>query len=141
MINLSQTIPSRPQIRLMTRGPKFCPVEKGRKTDFYGGTKLFSKKLILQERYFDAETNDPSLICPQSKKYITTKNKQLSEIISIVNKLTPNEKFTADNLDKEERKALEELKILCDSSLVLKKADKSNTLVLWTDLTTKTSLY
>ena len=84
----------------------------------------------MQEKYFDANFDDNSLIRPQSKKYITTKNKHLYDIISVINKLTPNEKFTEDNLDKEERKALEEMKSLCDGSLVLKKADKSNTFVI-----------
>ena len=130
MINLSKTTLTQHQIRLLTRGPKFCPVETGRKADFHSGTKIFSKKLALQEKYFDASFDDESLIRQQSKKYITTKNKQLSEIISVINKLTPNEKFTADNLDKDERNALEEMKILCDNSLVLKKADKSNTFVI-----------
>ena len=86
--------------------------------------------MALQELYFDASFNDSSLIRPQSKKYVTTPNTQLKEIISIVNKLTPAEKFTADNLDADERSALEEMKSLCASSLVLKKADKSNTFVL-----------
>ena len=102
----------------------------GRKTDFYSSTKIFSKKLALQELYFDTNFPNESLLRPQSKKYITTKNKQLDDIISTINKLTPTEKFTPDNLDEEERKALEEMKSLCESSVVLKKADKSNTLVL-----------
>ena len=91
---------------------------------------MFSKKLALQEQSFDIKFSSDSLIRPQSKKYVTTKNKQLEDIISTINKLTPIEKVTQDNLDEEERKALEEMRILCESSLVLKKADKSNTLVL-----------
>ena len=102
----------------------------GRKTDFYSSTKMFSKKLALQELYFDVDFANDSLLRPQSKKYISTKNKQLDDIISTINKLTPTVKFTPDNLDEEERKALNEMKSLCESSLVLKKADKSNTLVL-----------
>ena len=112
------------------KGPKFCPVEKGRKNDFYGGIKTFSKKLALQEKYFDSTFTDNSLIRPQSKKYVTTTNSDLSDIISTINKLTPSTKNTPDNLSKEERKALEEIKDLCQKSIIIKKADKSNTMVL-----------
>ena len=129
-MNLSKRTLTRHQIRLLMRGPKFCPVEKGRKTDFYGGVKTFSKKLALQEKYFDANFTDNSLLRPQSKKRVTTSNKDLSDIISTINKITPNTKDTPDNLDREERKALEDLKKLCETSVVIKKADKSNTLVI-----------
>ena len=114
----------------MVKGPKFCPVQKGSKSDFYGGIKTFSKKLVLQEKYFDASFTDKSLLRPQSKKYATTVNKDLSDIISTINKITPSTKDTPDNLDQEERRALEEIKKLCETSIVIKKADKSNTLVI-----------
>ena len=112
------------------KGPKFCPVKKGRNSDFYGGIKMFSKKLVLQEKYFDASFTDKSLIRPQSKKYATTNNKDLSDIISTISKITPSIKTTPDNLNYEERKALEEIKKLCETSIIIKKADKSNTLVI-----------
>ena len=86
--------------------------------------------MALQEIYFDATFTDNSLIRPQSKKYVTSKNSDLSDIISTINKLTPNTKNTPDNLNQEERKALEEIKDLCKTSVVIKKADKSNTLVI-----------
>ena len=129
-MNLSKQTLTQHQIRLLTRGPKFCPVEIGRKADFNGGTKTFSKKLALQEKYFDANFTDNSLIRPQSKKHTTTENKELSDIISIINKITPNTKKTVDNLGKEEREALTEIQQLCQTSIEIKKADKSNTLVV-----------
>ena len=86
--------------------------------------------MAVQEKYFDATFTDKSLIRPQSKKYVTTTNSDLSDIISTINKLTPNMKNTPDNLNQEERKALEEIKDLCEKSLIIKKADKSNTLVV-----------
>ena len=130
MINFSKKDFTQHQVRLFTKGPKFCPVEMGRKNDFYGGIKTFSKKLALQEKYFDANFTDNSLIRPQSKKNVTTTNTDLTDIISTINKITPNTKSTPDNLDQGERKALEEIKELCKTSLVIKKADKSNTLVV-----------
>ena len=60
---------------------------------------MFSKKLALQEKYFDATFTDNSLIRPQSKKYVTTTNSDLSDIVSTINKLMKN----LDNLDQEER--------------------------------------
>ena len=112
------------------KGPEFCLVEMGKKNDFYGGIKTFSKKLALQEKYFDANFTDNSLIRLQSKKNVTTKNTDLTDIISTINKITPNTKSTPDNLDQGERRALEEIKERCKTSLVIKKADKSNTLVV-----------
>ena len=54
----------------------------------------------------------------------------MGDIVSTINRITPSPKKTPDNLNKEERRALEELKTLCQTSLVIKKADKSNTLVI-----------
>ena len=102
----------------------------GRKVDLYGGTKTFNKKLALQEKYFDANFTDNSLIRLQSKKHVTTENKELSDIISTINKITPNNKITPDNLDKEEREALTQIKHMCQTTIEIKKADKSNTLVI-----------
>ena len=130
MINLSKITFTDNQIRLLKRGPKFCPVYDAKETDFYEGKKIFTKKLAQQEKYFDVTNNDQSLIRPQSKKYTTTNNKVLSDIISTVGKLNPNPKKTFDNIDIEEKKAIEELKALCKTSIEIKKADKSNTLVI-----------
>jgi hypothetical protein len=96
----------------------------------YGGIKTFSKKLALQETYFDSTYVDNSLIRLPSKKHATTKNKDLADIISTVNKITPVTKRTSDNLGKEEREALTELQQLSETTIEIKKADKSNTLVV-----------
>ena len=114
----------------MVRGPKFFPVENGKSSDIYGNTKRFTKKSVLQKKYFDADFVVHSLIRPQSKKYVSSENKQLSDIFSTVNKINPNKKSTPDNLTRNERKASNELKDICGDSVVIKKADKSNTLVI-----------
>ena len=129
-MNLSKRSLTQHQIRLLTRGPKFCPVKSGTKSDMYGGIKTFSKKLALQETYFDSTYVDNSLIRLPSKKHATTKNKDLADIISTVNKITPVTKRTSDNLSKEEREALTELQQLSETTIEIKKADKSNTLVV-----------
>ena len=118
------------QILLLTRGPKFCPSTRGNTSDFCGDTKIFTKKLIIRERFFDQSWKDESLIRAPSKKYITTNNKELTDIISFVNKINPQSKEHNDNLDKEEQVALKELVSLSRLEIEIKKADKSNTLVI-----------
>ena len=118
------------QILLLTRGPKFCPSTRGNTSDFCGDTRTFTKKLIIRERFFDQSWNDESLIRAPSKKYITTYNKELTDIISFVNKINPQSKEHTDNLDKGEQEALRELVALSRSEIEIKKADKSNTLII-----------
>ena len=97
------------QILLLKRGPKFCPTTKGKVSDYCGDTKIFTKKLIIQERFFDVPNKDESLIREPSKKYITTYNKELTDIVSFVNKINPECRNLPDNLSKEERDAMKEL--------------------------------
>ena len=118
------------QKSLMTRGPKFCPTTEGKVSDFCGDTKIFSKKLIIQERFFDVPYCDQSLIREPSKKYLTTNNKELTDIVSFVNRINPESRNLPDNLSNEERKAMKELIALSKSEIEIKKADKSNTLVI-----------
>ena len=101
---------------------------------------MFSKKLILQEQYFDKTFNDNSLIGMPSKKYITTKNKELSDILTTINKLEPKSKIMEDNINGEERKALAELRLLTKSKIEIKKADKTNTFVVMDKDTYKNTL-
>ena len=118
------------QILLLKRGPKFCPTTKGKVSDYCGDTKIFTKKLIIQERFFDIPFKDDSLIREPSKKYITTYNKELTDIVSFVNKINPECRNLPDNLSKEERNAMKELIAMSKTDIEIKKADKSNTLVL-----------
>ena len=129
-MNLSKCSLTQQQIALLTRGPKFCPTTKGNVSDFYGDTKIFTKKLIVHERFYDKTWNDQSLIGEPSKKYITTNNKELTDIVSCIKKINEVSKTVAGNLDKEEQKALKDLMTLSKSVLEIKKADKSNTLVI-----------
>ena len=129
-MNLSRRTLTQQQIRLLTRGPKFCPTTEGKISDFCGDTKIFSKKLIIQERFFDVPYQDRSLIREPSKKYITTHNKELTDIVSFVNRINPERRTLSNNLSSEEREAMKELIALSKSEIEIKKADKSNTLVL-----------
>ena len=84
----------------------------------------------MQERFFDVPYNDLSLVREPSKKYITTYNKELTDIVSFINKIKPEEKKLSDNLSGEEREAMKELISMTRTDIEIKKADKSNTLVL-----------
>ena len=95
-MNFSSKAVSQQQALLMTRGPKFFPTTEGKVSDFCGDTKTFSKKLIIQERFFDVPYQDKSLIRQPSKKYITTENKELTDIVSFLNKINPERKTTPD---------------------------------------------
>ena len=57
-------------------------------------------------------------------------NPELSNVIMTLERLDPLPKQYADNLTKSERKAIDEIKILSRSDIVIKKADKGNTLVI-----------
>ena len=101
---------------------------------------MFSKKLILQEQYFDKTFTDNSLVRMPSKKYVTTKNKELNNILTTINKLEPKSRTTEDNIDPEERRALAELISLTDTEIEIKKADKTNTFVVMDKETYKNTL-
>ena len=129
-MNLSKTTLTRQQIKLLTRGPKFCPTTKGNFFDFKNDTKNFTKRLITHERYFDSTFKDESIVRKPSKKYITTHNAELTNIINTVNKLCPTEIKMKKNISQGEEKALEEIIKLAKEKVEIKKADKSNTLVI-----------
>jgi hypothetical protein len=65
-----------------------------------------------------------------SKKYITTFNVELTNIINTINKLGPTEIEMDSNISPEEELALKEILKLSKEKIEIKKADKSNTLVI-----------
>ena len=84
----------------MSRGPKFCPTTKDRSSDFSGDSYK------NQEKFFDSNWTDDSLIYTASKKYITSSNKELKDIIATISKLEPAKKTEPTNISKEEEQAL-----------------------------------
>ena len=112
------------------KGPKFCKTTDGRFFDFKGDTHDFSKKLMIQERFFDQSINDDSLIRNPSKKYMSTNNKEMTDIITTVNKIEPKSIHMERNITVDEEKALKELILCSKESIEIKKADKTNTLVI-----------
>ena len=80
--------------------------------------------------FFDNNWNDESLLYTPSKKYLTSSNKELTDIIATINKLEPTSKSTTDNISNEEKCALREIQELTKSTIEIKKADKTSTLVI-----------
>ena len=129
-MNFSQTDFTKPQIKFLARGPKFCPTTKGNFFDFKNDTRNFTKRLVTHEKYFDSTFKDDSIVRKPSKKYVTTKNAELTSIINTVNKLCPTEIEMKRNITRGEEKAMEEIINLSKEKIEIKKADKSNTLVI-----------
>ena len=130
VLNLSKQRLTQQQIRLLMKGPKFCVTTSGNFFDFKSDTRCFTKRLILQEAFFDQTINDDSLVKNPSKRYMSTKNNDLNEIINTLHKLEPTGLKMKSNIEKSEEKALKELKLLVKTEIEIKKADKSDTWVI-----------
>ena len=128
IINLSKRHLTKIQISLSTKEPKFCPTTKGNVFDIKSDTKEFTRKLKLRERFWGIEYNDESLVKSKSNINVNTAIQELSNISNILEQIKPTISNVNDNLTKQERKALKELQE--DQDLVIRKADKGNTLVL-----------
>ena len=99
-------------------------------SDFSSDSYNFGRRLTVQEMFFDNNWRDESLLYTPSKKYLTSSNKELTDIIATINKLEPTTKSTADNISNEEKCALREIQELTKTTIEIKKADKTSTLVI-----------
>ena len=132
ILNLSDHKLTSGQVSLLFRGPKFCPTTEGNATDFCGDNYAFGRKLEIHEIFFNNNNNNNNnnIIRKPSKKYISSKNKELTTITAAINKIQPTKISTASNISDEEKSALRELKLLTKSDIEIKKADKTNTIVI-----------
>ena len=96
--------------------------------DIKSDTKEFTRKLKLRERFWRIEYNHESLAKSKSNINVNTAIPELSNISNILEQVEPTISDVNDNLTKQERKSLKELQE--DQDLVIRKADKGNTLVL-----------
>ena len=65
--------------------------------------------MMIKERFHDQTFTDDSLLRKPSRKYIYTTNKELSDIVSTINKIEPIELDMPSNISNEEENALKEL--------------------------------
>ena len=114
----------------MRKGTKFCVPSPGNFYDFKGETRRFTRRLILQEQFFDKSYCNNSLVRKPSTKFISTKNNELNGIVSKLHKIDPMAIQTSSNLSREESEAYNQLKNLSRTTIEIKKADKSDTWVI-----------
>ena len=125
--NLSKCHPTKFQILLLTKGPKFCPTTKGNVFDIKSDIKEFTRKVKLRD-FGGMEYHDESLINSKSNINVNAAIPELSNISSILGQIEPTINDVNENLTKQERKALKELQEHKD--LVIRKAVKGNAQVL-----------
>ena len=86
--------------------------------------------MMIREKFFDVNSTDESLLRKPSKRYISTENKELGDIVSTINRLEPIPLNMPSNISKDEERALKELILLSKSTIEIKKADKTSTIVI-----------
>ena len=94
------------------KGPKFCVTSSGNAFDFKGETRKFTRKLTLQEIFFDKTYNNESLVRKPSNKHITTGNSELKDFLNVLHKIEPVMTHNDSNLNEDEMSAYRELKTL-----------------------------
>ena len=91
-------------------------------------TKAFTRKLKLMEAFHDSSYSNNSIVKGKSCWEPTNISSRLGEIVNKIEHTDPKRITYKDNLNPLERNALDELKAFDD--IVVKKADKGNTLVV-----------
>lgn len=77
------------QISLLSRGPKFCPTTKGNFLEAKADLKEFTRKLKLKEMFHNVTYEDVSVVKNKSNLNPATTNKDLSQIINIIEQSDP----------------------------------------------------
>ena len=71
------------------KGPKFCVSTNGNRYDYKSSVRDFTKRLALQETFFDKNLDDGSVVRKPSKKHFSTANNDLKNIIGVLNRIEP----------------------------------------------------
>ena len=124
-INLSKHHPTKFQILLLTKRPKFRPTTKGNVLDIKSDTKKVTRKLKMRERFWRIEYGDERLAKSKSNINVNSPIPELSNISNILEQVEPTIDAVNDNLTKKVRRALKKLQD--EQDLVKRKADKGNT--------------
>ena len=135
VLNLSIKALTEDQISLLAKGPKFVPTPtKPDLMELEKDLKVFVRSLKLKEyfHYLNSEADD-SIIAPKSDFNPNVRSPALQNVCESLihtaeNLHTLDTEYRRDNLTPGERRALNDLK--SDPSVVIKKADKGNVLVV-----------
>ena len=82
----------------------------------------------MKEKFHGSKFHDDSIIKQRSNYNPKVNDKELNSIIDIIERIDPIKRSFKDNLSLAERNALEELRL--GNEIIIKKADKGNTLVI-----------
>ena len=116
------------EISLLIKGPTFCPTTRTTFLDSKADIPEFTRKLKLREVFWESDYTNDSLVKGKSIKAIATKDNDLKKIIKEMENIDPTPTKRDENLTKEQREALKNLKSYSD--IVIKKADKGGMLVI-----------
>ena len=116
------------EISLLSKSPKFCLAERGKYLESKSDVCELTRKLKIIDNFHDSDWVDKSLVKIRSTAEIRTDNPWMKSICGKLESLEPEIKKIKDNVTPEEREALESLKN--NKNIVIKKADKSNILVI-----------
>ena len=116
------------QLQLLKHGHKFTPTTAYSYYDFKHDVERFANKLKIREVFFDSPNDDESIVRKSSQKEIASEDKELSDIIRLMDRIEPVSRNTALNLSRAEQTALTEL--MNNDEIIIKPADKGGCLVI-----------
>ena len=128
IINISSITLSKYHLKLLSHGTKFTPTQKGNYFDAKKFTEDFTRRIKIKHNFHNSSYNDDSYVRKKSNRPITCKDDELNQILRIIEKLEPDKSAIADNLSKEERTALFDLRD--NNEIIIKEADKGGAIVI-----------
>ena len=114
-------------VSLLKKGRKFTPISHP-KGQFKSSLKDFTRKVKIQDVFFDQQNSDTSIRRNKSNRPIYTPNQEINNVCNLIELLQPQRSNVKDNLTTDERIALDEL--TSNNDLIIKPADKSGNFVL-----------
>ena len=75
----------------------------------------------LRERFFGSDYEDDSLVKHKSTYNVRADNSELTRMVNVIENMGPmKDETVSDNLTVNERRALDEIGVMCDTDLVIK---------------------
>ena len=116
------------QVKLLYRGFTFTPTPSPNEIEIKADIQEFCLKLRLREYFLDSH-QEPKLVHNKSNfKPPNQRNEELDELIQEITEVNVKKHTPKDNLSKNERQALQQLK--SNKRIVIKGADKGGSIVI-----------
>ena len=116
------------QLQLLEHGHKFASTTAYSYYDFKHDVERFANKLKIRKLFFDSHNDDESVVRKLSQKDIASEDKELTDIILLMDHIEPVSRNTALNLSRAEQTALTER--INNYEIVIIPADKGGCLVI-----------